>query len=673
MNKLLVFVIAIVLCSCSSLKRAEKSFQNGEYNSAIESYKRGLKPNDPQSNFKLAEAYRKSNRLNEAEPFYRASLNAGIDDESANYYYAASLKANQKFNDAKSVLQSYINKGKNEEVLNLAERELDNIEDLTSVKEKVNYFRVKNLEAINTAAAEYSPIYNNGFLYFTSNRSGGKIYKTTGTPFTDIYKVKTEGAIVDLSTLAPLPELINDPLINEGSIAISKDGSSVIFAKGNNGKYSGTDEVDLYFTRVRNGKWSNPRVISASRRDSWDSSPALNADGTTLYFASNRKDKESIGGIDLYTAKLNRRGRWVDVRNMGDKINTPGNEIFPFVSDDGQLYFSSDGHPGMGGLDIFISRRENGEIIVENPGEPINSPKDDFGIHLFNETRGFLSSNRDGGKGDDDIYTFVNSDPNLKIVNYFLSGTTLSPDLETGELKPLPNTTVFLLDEKGVVIDEFFTQVDGLYNFRVYSEENYNLLAQKENYFTTRKAFSTVGKSVDRTRLEKTITNVNFTMDLLLDQIILDKPIVLKNIYYDLDKDNIRADAALELDKLLVIMEDNPEITIELSSHTDTRATDEYNLNLSQRRAKSAVDYIVSKGIEQRRLIPKGYGETQLIIKEAQSEEEHQVNRRTEFKVTKYIKKQLVADEVVLEAGEIKTEVTQEDDETDRYFDDTEN
>ncbi|MDP4680938.1 MAG: hypothetical protein NWS46_11295, partial [Cyclobacteriaceae bacterium] len=370
MNKLLVFVIAIVLCSCSSLKRAEKSFQNGEYNSAIESYKRGLKPNDPQSNFKLAEAYRKSNRLNEAEPFYRASLNAGIDDESANYYYAASLKANQKFNDAKSVLQSYINKGKNEEVLNLAERELDNIEDLTSVKEKVNYFRVKNLEAINTAAAEYSPIYNNGFLYFTSNRSGGKIYKTTGTPFTDIYKVKTEGAIVDLSTLAPLPELINDPLINEGSIAISKDGSSVIFAKGNNGKYSGTDEVDLYFTRVRNGKWSNPRVISASRRDSWDSSPALNADGTTLYFASNRKDKESIGGIDLYTAKLNRRGRWVDVRNMGDKINTPGNEIFPFVSDDGQLYFSSDGHPGMGGLDIFISRRENGEIIVENPGEP---------------------------------------------------------------------------------------------------------------------------------------------------------------------------------------------------------------------------------------------------------------------------------------------------------------
>jgi peptidoglycan-associated lipoprotein len=673
MKRLLVFVFAIALGSCSSIKKAEKSFENGEYNSAIETYKKTVKPNDPNSNFKLAEAYRKSNRLDEAEPFYRASLNAGIDDETANYYYASSLKANQKFDEAKKVLESYINKGQDEKVVNLAERELSNIEDLTGVKEKVNYFRVKNLEAINTAAAEYSPIYSNGFLYFTSNRSGGKIYKTTGTPFTDIYKVKTKGAIVDLSTLAPLPELINDPTVNEGSIAISKDGSSVIFAKGNNGKFSGTDEVDLYFTRVRNGRWSKPRVISASRRDSWDSSPALSADGRTLYFASNRKDKTAIGGVDLYTAKLNRRGRWVDVRNMGDKINTPGNEMFPFVSDDGQLYFSSDGHPGMGGLDIFISRRENGEISVENPGEPINSPKDDFGIHLFNETRGFLSSNRKGGKGDDDIYTFVNSDPNLKIVNYFLSGTTLTPDPETGELKSLSNTTVYLLDEQGEVVDEVFTQADGKYKFRVYSEENYNLLAQKENYFTTRKAFSTIGKSVDRNKLEKTITNVNFTMDLPLDQIVLDKAIVLENIYYDLDKADIRVDAALELNKLLVIMQDNPEITIELSSHTDSRATDDYNLNLSQRRATSAVDYIVSKGITKSRLEPKGYGETKLIIAEAKTEEEHQVNRRTEFKVTKYKKKQPQKDEVVLEPGEVKTEVTGEDDETDRYFDDSEN
>ncbi|MFY0653131.1 MAG: PD40 domain-containing protein [Cyclobacteriaceae bacterium] len=671
MQKVLVLLAVAIVGACSSAKKAEKSFINGEYNSAIEIYKKAVKPDDPESNFKLAEAYRRSNRLDEAEPFYYASLNAGIQEESANYYYAASLKANHKMDEAKKALEAYLNKGQDEKVIKMAQKELSNIEEHKSVKEKVNYFRVKNLEAINTPSAEYSPIYNNGFLYFTSNRNGGKIYKTTGTPFTDIYKVKTKGAKVDLATLAPLPEVINDPNINEGSITMSKDGSSVIYAKGNNGKYSGTDEVDLYFTRVRNGRWSRPRIINISRRDSWDSSPALTPDGRTLYFASNRPG--GFGGVDIYSARLNRRGRWVDVRNLGEKVNTPGNEMFPFVAPDGQLYFSSDGHPGMGGLDILIAHREKGTLTVENPGEPINSRKDDFGLYLFNETRGFFTSNRKGGKGDDDIYTFVNSDPNLKIVNYFLSGTTVTPDTLSGGFKPLSSTKVMLIDEQGEVIDEVFTQANGKYEFRVYPEENYNLLAEKENYFTTRKAFTTVGKSVDRTKLEKTVTNVNFTMDLPLDPIILEKPILVENIYYDLDKYDIRADAALELDKLVVMMNDNPEITIELSSHTDVRADHDYNMRLSQNRAKSAVDYIVSNGVESRRLIPKGYGETHLIIKDAKTEEEHQVNRRTEFKVTKYRKRKPELEEVVLEEGETKTEVVEEDDDTDRYFTEDDN
>lgn len=664
-------VFATVLCACGSMKKAEKSFSNGEYNSAILMYEKSLKPDDPDTNFKLAEAYRKSNRLADAEPYYLASINAGTSEEAAYYYYAAALKANQKFDEAQKTLETYLDKGEDEQTVSMAQKELANIERLTVVKEKVNYFRVKNLEEINTPSAEYSPVYNNGYLYFTSNRHGGKIYKTTGTPFTDIFKIKTKGAKVDLATLAPLPEIINSPNVNEGSIAISRNGSTVIFAKGNNGKYTGTNEVDLYFTRVRNGRWTKPRIINASRRDSWDSSPALSPDGNTLYFASNREG--GFGGIDLYSAKLNRRGRWVDVRNLGDKINTIGNEVFPFIADDGQFYFSSDGHPGLGGLDIFISHREFGEIRVENAGEPINSPKDDFGIHLFNETRGFFTSNREGGKGDDDIYTFVNNDPNLKIVNYFLSGTTLTPDLETGELKSLSNTKVYLLDDEGNVVDEDFTAVDGKYKFRVYPEEDYDLLAEKENYFTTRKPFSTIGKSVDRTKLEKTVTNVNFTMDLPLDQIIIEKPILVENIYYDLDKADIRSDAALELNKLVVMMKDNPEITIELSSHTDVRADHDYNMDLSQRRAKSAVDYIVSQGVESKRLIPKGYGETHLIVKDAQTEEEHQINRRTEFKVTKYRKKKVEQEEVLLEEGEVTTEVIQEEeDDTDRYFTDEE-
>lgn len=651
----IIFLSIMFLASCSASKKAKKNFDYGHYNIAIEKYKKSLKPNDAETNYKLAESYRKSNRISEATPYYRNAIDAGIEDEYINMHYANSLKANEKFLEAKRTLNNYIARGEDEEIIAIARREIENIDKINSIKNKKNYYKVKNLSAINTENAEYSPVYNKGFLYFTSNRSGGKLYKSTGTPFTDIYRVKTKGANVDLNTLEPITSLINDPDINEGSITISKNGSSIIYAKGNNGKFSSTNEVNLYFTRYRNNRWSKPRMININGKDSWDSSPALSADGTTLYFASNREG--GFGGIDIYSAKVNRRGRWVDVRNLGDKINTLGNEMFPSVGADGKLYFSSDGHSGLGGLDIFVASREKGIISVENLGVPINSAKDDFGLFLFNVSRGFFTSNRKGGAGDDDIYTFVNNDPDIKIINYFLSGTTLTPDPE-GELIPLSNTKVVLLDEHDVIIDEVFTKIDGKYKFRVYSEENYNLIAQKENYFTTRKPFSTIGKSLDKSKLEKMVTNVEFTMDLALDIIVIEKPIILENIYYDLDKSYIRADAALELDKMVILMNDNPDIFIELSSHTDIRADHDYNQKLSQRRAKSAVDYIISQGIDANKLKPKGYGESHPRVRNAQTEEEHQRNRRTEFKVLRYKK------------SKENDEIPEDLDETDRFFDD---
>lgn len=654
MIKYFSILFLLVGVACSSMKKADKSYFNGEYSSAIFMYQKALKPNDPESNFQLAEAYRKSNRIGEATPYYEASLNAGIEEESANYYYAVALKVNERFKDAKSALEKYLDKGEDPQIINLARRELENIDQITVIKERPNYYKVKNLAAINTPNAEYSPVYNKGYLYFTTNRQGGKMYKATGTPFTDIYRVKTKGAKVNMNTLQPITDIINDPDVNEGSITISADGTSIIYAKGNNGKNSGTSEVNLYFVRHRNGRWTRPRLLNINGRDTWDSSPALSPDGTTLFFASNREG--GIGGIDLYSAKLNRRGRWVDVRNLGDKVNTPGNEMFPYVASDGKLYFSSDGHAGLGGLDIFAATRASGHTVLEHLGAPINSPQDDFGIFLFNPSRGFFTSNRKGGKGDDDIYTFVNDDPNLKIVNYFLSGTTVTPDA-TGKLQPLPNTKVYLVGEDNEIVDEVFTKVDGRYNFRVYSEETYDLIAEKEDYFTTRKTFSTHGKSVDRTKLEKLVTNVNFNMDLPLNMIVIEKPIVLDNIYYDLNKAEIRPDAAKELDKLVVLMNDNPDISIELSSHTDARSDHDYNMNLSQRRAKSAVDYLISQGVEGGRLRAKGYGETKLIIENADSEEEHQINRRTEFKVTKYNR-------------HTEEEDLEDYDETDRFFTD---
>ena len=408
----------------------------------------------------------------------------------------------------------------------------------------------------------------------------------------------------------------------------------MIFAKGNDGKSSGRNNVDLYWSRFRRGGWTNPRLLNVNTSRSWDSTPFLSKDGKTLYFASNRA--KGYGGTDIYKANVNRRGRWINIQNMGPEINTSGNELFPSVTEDGRLYFSSDSHEGFGGLDIFVASRRGGKITITNPGKPLNSRGDDFGVNPYNPTRGFFTSNREGGAGDDDIYTFVNDDPNLKIVNYTLKGTTLTPKSDTKKLNVLGNSTVKLLDSEGQVIEETFTDSDGNFKFIVYSDEEYILIGEKENYFSTRGEFSTIGKELDKSKLKEFITNVEYEKNLILDRIIVNKSIVLDNIYYDLDKSDIREDAAVELDKLIVILRDNPNISIELSSHTDDRASVDYNQNLSQRRAESAVSYILSKGIDDNRITARGYGESQLIILNAETEDEHQINRRTEFKVTSY-------------------------------------
>ncbi|WP_339816245.1 OmpA family protein [uncultured Imperialibacter sp.] len=649
------------LAGCSVSKKAEKSYANAEYDVAINQYQTLVKknPRDPDLNYRLAEAYKKSNKIGQGMPYYRAAIQNGIDDEMAWFEYAQSLKAVGKYEDAKDALNDYLLKASTPSIKKLAEDDLASLEKLDLLKDRESYYRVKNLETVNTPAAEYSPVYNKGDLYFTSNRDGGKVYKATGTGFTDIYSVKTRGAVVDLTSLKALDPIINDPGVNEGSVAFSPDGYTMIFAKGNTGKSSDAEQINLFFTRYRNGRWSTPRPVNVNEPSSWDSSPAMSPDGTTLFWASDRPG--GLGGSDIYSATLNNRGRWVDIRNLGPEINTAGDEAFPYMAEDGSLYFSSNGHPGLGSMDIFVAKRQGGAMRVDNLGAPVNSEGDDFGLFLFNPTRGFFSSNRPGGKGDDDIYTFVNDDPNLKIINFHLAGTTVTPGV-TGTDEILGNTKVRLLDEKDdKLISETFTGDDGSFNFQVFGEENYYLVAEKPDYFTTRIDFSTVGKTPDRSTLTELITNVTFETKIRLEKIIMQKPIVLENIYYDLDKDDIRADAALELDKLAQLMRDNPEIEIELASHTDDRAPDDYNLDLSDRRARSAVRYLVSQGINASRMVARGYGETQLIIKEAQTEEEHQVNRRTEFKVTKYDKSKFIIEDED-QPGSLQ------DDEFDKYF-----
>jgi peptidoglycan-associated lipoprotein len=628
-----LFICVFFIQSCAN-KAAQSSFEKGQFDRAIAMYKKGLSDDDEIGNFQVAEAYRKSNRLKEAAPYYQKALKAGSTEQGLPFYFARSLKANEQYEEAEKVLQNYLSKTVGDkEFRALAQEELDNLDQLEALESDLNYFRIKNLDELNTEFAEYSPVIKGSYLYFTSNRQSNKIYEATGTPFTDLYRVQTKGANVNARTLEMLDPVINHEDVNEGSMTISSEGTSIIFAKGNSGKATGTIEVNLFFTRFRNGVWTTPRPLNINDPESWDSTPALSPDGKTLYFSSTRAGGQ--GGADLYSAQLTRRGRWVDIKNLGPKINTSGDEAFPFVSSDGRLYFSSNGHPGFGNMDIFVATRERGQITVENLGQPMNSHSDDFGIFQFDLTKGFFASNRPGGQGDDDIYTFVNDDPDLKIVNYSLEGVTMHKD-DGGKEIILPNTKVSLVTLEGDVIDEAFTGEDGDFKFRVYTEEKYNLIAEKTGYFTTRKIFTTEGKSVDRAKLTEFITTIDFTTSIMMEPIVLEKPIVLNNIYYDLDKYDIRSDASIVLDSLVQIMQDNPDIFVELGSHTDSRAENEYNLNLSRQRAQSAVEYMVGNGVAPARLKAKGYGESQLLVSNAKSEADHQRNRRSEFKVLRY-------------------------------------
>lgn len=642
---ILVLLIPILFAACSAEKKAAKTFRLGKYQSAIDQYKKLAGKNPGQANYFIAESYRLSNRIKEAEAYYEKAEGRFIDRDTLKFYYAQSLKANGKYDEARKQLEELSRNAADDKLKDRASAELDGLDYLKNLSEN-NFYKVKNLELINTPAAEYAPVYMNNELYFSSNRGNGKIYEATGSPFSDIYKVATRGANVDVSTIAPLPEVINDPIRNEGTITFTPDGKTMVFGKGNTNKKKGGVDVDLYLSRFRNSTWTEPIPVNINTqfRDeldpvaqnySWDSSPAFSPDGRTLYFASNRP--KGYGGTDIYSAQMDSRGRFTRVRNLGPEINTPGNEMFPYVAEDGRLYFASDGHPGFGGLDLFTVKRENGKTKIENLGQPMNSSGDDFGIFLFRPDRGFFTSNREGGKGDDDIYTFVNEDPDLKVINYYLQGITYYKDKE-GQLQVLGNSKISLLDQQNIVMQEYQTGNDGKFLFKVYENENYELLAEADGYLTERLPYTMFGRSVDPRTLKDLVTNITYDTLMVLDRKAINEIFVLDNIYFELDQHNINAAAAKELDKLVQILVDNPEIRIEMGSHTDSIASNEYNLALSKRRAESTVNYLISKGISAERLVARGYGEEKPVARNTNPDgtdnpEGRARNRRTEFKI----------------------------------------
>lgn len=615
-------------------KKGNKKFALGEYDFALQNYQSALSKggNKAYLNYKIGESFRLSNRLTESVGYYGKAIEENPKLDTALFYYALGLKWQGNYEQSETRMKEYLEKGRSYEFKNRAQMELNSLALWEEIYKKQTGYKIKNADYLNTPGADYGVVqYDEKSIVFSSSRNMSKLYRATQTGFLDLFKYTFDGFSQNSGQAVPLPKPIYSEDTHEASATFNADGTMMIFAKSNDGDKKGRKECDLYVSYFRAGQWSEPKLMSLNTKTSWTSTPMLSPDGKTLYFASDKKGGN--GGIDLYKASYVDTS-WTNVTNLGTKINTAGNELFPFLSPSGKFYFASDGQPGLGGLDIFRALRDSstGALTVENIGQPANSTSDDFAIYFGTDSTGYFSSNRPNGKGDDDIYDFKYKP--LYIVNFFLDGATFyKPD--TAEVA-LDSVRIKIYKADSLVLDTLAPK--GTFSTKLQKETDYKIVATKDNFFTKEQLFTTKGKIPNKRDLKEGVNDIRLSTKIVMEQIIIDKEIVIENIYYDYRAWNIREDAARELDKVVKLLVDNPGITIEISSHTDSRGNDEGNMKLSQARAESAVAYIVSKGIKKERITAKGYGETAPRIKEEKSELDFQINRRTEFKVTKIVK-----------------------------------
>lgn len=425
------------------------------------------------------------------------------------------------------------------------------------------------------------------------------------------------------------PEKLKDlkEKFHRSSAVITKDGNTMYFTGSNlDPKLKRNDEnLKIYRAQKVSGKWQEPEALNFNSDLYSSAHPALSPDETKLYFASDRPG--GMGQSDLYVASISESGTIGEPQNLGPKVNTPGKETFPFVSADNELYFSSDGHYGLGGLDVFYIKIEDNDLgHLHNVGAPINTYADDFAFGINAETkRGFVSSNRTENEGKfvyDNIYSFIENTP---IQEAIIHGCVT--DKDTGE--PISEAIVTLYDPEDNVYKEITTGEEGCYETVVNRMLVYRIRAEKPEYNSDEKL-----SEKDRDKQE-----INFQLQKTEIPIVpgtdLAKVLNIPIIHFDFDKHNIRPDAEVELAKLIVVLEENPEIKINIRSHTDSRGSDTYNLALSQRRAKATYDYLTRKGIDHKRMTYEGLGEAELVNGCSDdincTEAEHQVNRRSEF------------------------------------------
>jgi len=587
---------------------------------------------------KLANSYYFRNDMENAAKWYGElfTMNDVIDPE---YYfrYAMALKGIEDYKESDKWMKKF-NELKPDDMRGRAF--LSKVDYKSNIEElSRDDIEPHNLE-INTELSDFGTTeYENGIV-FASARGGGRKYRWNEEPYLDLYSAeKTESGFGEAKEI----EGKVNTKYHESSAVFSPNGKYMFFTRNNfyRLKYkedgTGVNRLQLYrATLSEDGTWDEIHKVHFNSEDYSVAHPTLNLTGTRLYFASDMPG--TFGQSDIFVVDVNDDGTLGKPENLGPSINTEGQESFPFMDTSGNLFFSSTGFPGLGGLDVFKSEEldqkveggSNRNFPIENVGKPVNSSADDFGYYENLVTkRVYFSSNREGGKGSDDIYTFE-----VPECEQLVFGTV--QDSKTDEL--IPDATVILFDGEGKEIERKTVGEDGAFEFELDCEMEYLIRGEKETYISDEKRFTTPKKKQElqlQLLLEKDVQEINPCDDLAK---ILDIPI----IYFDFDKSNIRYDAEIELQKVLAVLNKYPTMNIDIRSHTDCRGPADYNEKLSDRRAKSTRQYLIDKGIAAERLTAKGYGESKLVNdcgceptnESSCSEEEHQLNRRSEFIIT---------------------------------------
>lgn len=628
MKKTLLIAISatLLLSSCTNglYKKGVKNYDKMAYANAIDNFEHYLlKKDEPaDAKIKLANAYRLVNDVPNAEKWFSKIVDLPESEPINMFYYAKLLMSQEKYKDAAFWFNKYLEKVPDDFV---AEMLLVSCKSVNTFKKDTTLFTIKQAEIPEISTAFAQVPYGDGIM-FTADKISFKNSTTanwTGRSYLDIYFSQKDHNGKWLSPML-LKGNVNGQY-HEGPACFTKEGNVVYFTRSNYAKKKlaksskSENNLQLFRAELVGDKWTNVTSMPFNSDEYSCGHPSLSADDKTLYFISDMPG--GTGGTDIYKTTFDGTN-WSKPENLGNVINTSGNEMFPYIHSDGTFYFSSDAHNNLGGLDVFMSSYDGKKWLqVENLNYPLNTSKDDFAFVLNEDNKtGFVSSNR--GEGDQ-IYEITKNEP-----TFILSG------IVTQKGKPgvmIDSAVIEIQNLTDKTKETVLTNKSGFYKVKLKSKSEYLIKASKPMYFTITepKNVCMIGKKISE----------NFTANFELDQIIIEKPIVLENIYYDLDKWFIRPDAAKELDRLVQLMNDNPSLSIELSSHTDSRAGDQYNLVLSDKRAKAAVEYVSSRGIDKNRMRWKGYGESKLVNHCKNdvvcTEEEHQQNRRTEFKAIK--------------------------------------